>query len=60
MRHVSPACRTGISSASCTISRMMCAGSHPQDYYGFQMGLMGQSLYDEQAMKDLIAYINTL
>ena len=35
-------------------------GSHPQDYYGFQMGLMGQSLYDEQAMKDLVAYINTL
>ncbi len=35
-------------------------GSHPQDYYGFQMGLMGQSLYDEQAMNNLIAYINTL
>jgi cytochrome c oxidase subunit 2 len=35
-------------------------GSHPQDYYGFQMGLMGQSLYDEQAVKDLVAYINTL
>ena len=35
-------------------------GSHPQDYYGFQMGLMGQSLYDEQAMNDLVAYINTL
>ena len=35
-------------------------GAHPQDYYGFQMGLMGQSLYDEQAMKDLVAYINTL
>jgi cytochrome c oxidase subunit 2 len=35
-------------------------GSHLQDYYGFQMGLMGQSLYDEQAVKDLIAYINTL
>jgi len=35
-------------------------GSHPQDFYGFQMGLMGQSIYDEQAMKNLIAYINTL
>jgi cytochrome c oxidase subunit 2 len=35
-------------------------GAHPQDYYGFQMGLMGQSLYDEQAMTDLVAYINTL
>ena len=35
-------------------------GSHPQDYYGFQMGLMGQSARDEQAVNDLIAYINTL
>ncbi len=35
-------------------------GAHPQDYYGFQMGLMGQSLFDEQAVKNLIAYINTL
>ena len=35
-------------------------GAHPQDYYGFQMGLMGQSLFDEQAVKDLVAYINTL
>jgi hypothetical protein len=24
------------------------------------MGLMGQSLYNEQAVKDLVAYINTL
>ena len=35
-------------------------GAHPQDYYGFQMGLMSQSLQDEQATKDLVAYINTL
>ena len=35
-------------------------GSHPQDYYGFQMGLMGKSLHTEQAMKDIVAYINTL
>jgi cytochrome c oxidase subunit 2 len=35
-------------------------GAHPQDYYGFQMGLMGQSLHDEQAVNDIIAYINTL
>jgi cytochrome c oxidase subunit 2 len=35
-------------------------GTHPQDFYGFQMGLMGQSLYDEQVVKDLVAYINTL
>ena len=35
-------------------------GAHLQDYYGFQMGLMGQSLHDEQAVNDIIAYINTL
>ncbi len=35
-------------------------GAHPQDYYGFQMGLMGQSLHDEQAMNDIVAYINSL
>ncbi|HNP62870.1 MAG TPA: c-type cytochrome [Woeseiaceae bacterium] len=35
-------------------------GAHPGDYYGFQMGLMGQSLHDEQAVNDIIAYINTL
>ena len=35
-------------------------GSHPQDYYGFQMGLMGKSLHDDQARKDIVAYINTL
>ena len=35
-------------------------GSHPRDYYGFQMGLMGKSLHTEQAMKDIVAYINSL
>jgi cytochrome c oxidase subunit 2 len=35
-------------------------GTHPQVFYGFQMGLMGQSLHDEQAVNDIIAYINTL
>lgn len=35
-------------------------GAHLQDYYGFQMGLMGQSLHDEQAVNNIIAYINTL
>jgi cytochrome c oxidase subunit 2 len=35
-------------------------GAHPQDYYGYQMGLMGQSLRNEQAVNDIIAYINTL
>ena len=35
-------------------------GAHPQDYYGFQMGLMGQSLHSDQAVDNIIAYINTL
>jgi cytochrome c oxidase subunit 2 len=35
-------------------------GAHPEDYYGFQMGLMGITLRDEQAINDVIAYINTL
>ncbi len=35
-------------------------GSHTGDYYGFQMGFMARTLQDEQAMNDLVAYINTL
>ncbi len=35
-------------------------GSHPQDYYGMQMGFMGRILQDDQAINDLVAYINTL
>jgi cytochrome c oxidase subunit 2 len=35
-------------------------GAHPTDYYGYQMGLMANVLQDEQAIKDLVAYINTL
>ncbi len=35
-------------------------GGHPADLRGKQMGLMSQTLHDEQAMKDVIAYINTL
>ena len=35
-------------------------GEHPQDYYGKQMGFMGRILQDDQAVSDVIAYINTL
>jgi cytochrome c oxidase subunit II len=35
-------------------------GGHAQDFYGQQMGMMADSLWDEQAMNDLAAYINTL
>jgi cytochrome c oxidase subunit 2 len=35
-------------------------GAHPQDYYGMQMGFMGRILNEDQAIADLVAYINTL
>ena len=35
-------------------------GSHKKDYYGYQMGLFSQTLNDEQAINDILAYINTL
>lgn len=35
-------------------------GAHPQDPYGPQMAMMAQSLRSEQAINDLIAYINSL
>ncbi|MAD91735.1 MAG: cytochrome-c oxidase [Gammaproteobacteria bacterium] len=35
-------------------------GAHKQDYYGYQMGLFSQTLNSDQAIDDIIAYINTL
>jgi cytochrome c oxidase subunit II len=35
-------------------------GEHPQDYYGKQMGFMARTLQNEQAINDVVAYINTL
>jgi cytochrome c oxidase subunit 2 len=35
-------------------------GSHLQDLYGKQMSLMSIMLRDEQAVRDVVAYINTL
>lgn len=35
-------------------------GTHPADLHGKQMGFMARMLSDEQAMKDVVAYINTL
>jgi cytochrome c oxidase subunit 2 len=35
-------------------------GSHQADYYGFQMTFMANALKSDQAVKDLVAYINTL
>jgi len=35
-------------------------GGHLQDHYGKQMGFMADTLHDEQAINDVIAYINTL
>ncbi|MDH3338077.1 MAG: c-type cytochrome [Gammaproteobacteria bacterium] len=35
-------------------------GAHPTDFYGFQMMFMANVLHDQQAIDDLVAYINTL
>jgi cytochrome c oxidase subunit 2 len=35
-------------------------GEHPYDLNGKQMGYMARILQDEQAMRDVVAYINTL
>jgi cytochrome c oxidase subunit II len=35
-------------------------GSHPNDMYGHQMMQMASILVDEQAVRDVVAYINTL
>jgi cytochrome c oxidase subunit 2 len=35
-------------------------GAHPQDLYGKQMALISIMLRDEQSVRDLVAYINTL
>ncbi len=35
-------------------------GHHPEDLGGKQMRLMAQTLQDDQAMRDVVAYINTL
>ncbi len=35
-------------------------GTHPQDLYGPQMALMSATLAGDQAINDLVAYINTL
>ena len=35
-------------------------GAHDNDIYGEQMGLMADILPDEQAINDIVAYINTL
>ncbi|MGI9258589.1 MAG: c-type cytochrome, partial [Gammaproteobacteria bacterium] len=35
-------------------------GAHPGDAYGHQMMLLADALRDEQAINDVVAYINTL
>ena len=35
-------------------------GAHRQDFYGSQMATMADSLADERAINDIVAYINTL
>lgn len=40
--------------------RLGVRGSHPKDLYGSQMVLMAATLADDQAVKDLVAYIGSL
>ncbi|MGH8251165.1 MAG: c-type cytochrome [Steroidobacteraceae bacterium] len=35
-------------------------GAHGKDYYGWQMATMADSLADDRAINDIVAYINTL
>jgi cytochrome c oxidase subunit 2 len=35
-------------------------GAHPGDFYGKQMAFMARTLKDDEAIQDLVAYINTL
>jgi cytochrome c oxidase subunit 2 len=35
-------------------------GAHRQDFYGWQMATMADSLADDRAINDIVAYINTL
>jgi len=35
-------------------------GQHPQDFYGKQMGFMGRTVHSDEAIADLVAFINTL
>ena len=35
-------------------------GSHRSDFYGMQMAFMGRNLQSDEAIRDLVAYINTL
>ena len=41
-------------------SSMASAAPHRQDYYGWQMATMADSLKDERSINDVVAYINTL
>jgi cytochrome c oxidase subunit 2 len=48
---------------SCTAAREFPARgprTHRQDYYGWQMATMADSLKDERSINDVVAYINTL
>jgi len=40
--------------------RQQIRGGHPEDIYGDQMFMMASILRDEQAINDVVAYINTL
>jgi hypothetical protein len=35
-------------------------GRHADDLYGLQMGLVSNTMTDDQAIEDMVAYISTL
>ena len=35
-------------------------GAHRQDFYGWQMATVSDMLKDDEAIRDIVAYINTL
>jgi cytochrome c oxidase subunit 2 len=40
--------------------RQRIRGAHSQDFYGWQMATMADSLGDDRAINDIVAYVNTL
>ncbi len=40
--------------------RQRIRGAHSKDYYGWQMATLSDMLADDQAINDIVAYINTL
>ena len=60
MRRGSPRCRDWYLVRQLENFQHGIRGTHRQDYYGWQMATMADSLKDERSINDVVAYINTL